>query len=106
MFATTGATADELYSIVWEAIKRIELLGLKVMSITCDGASPNRKFFNMFKSNKGEITHKTHNIYADDDRFIYFFVDAPHLIKTARNCFSQSFGHSHTRALWVSLLPY
>lgn len=104
MFATTGAAADELYPIDWEAIKRIELLGLKVMSITCNGASPNKKFFNMFKSNKREITHKTRNIYADDDCFIYFFVDAPH--KTARNCFSQSFGHSHTRALWVSLLPY
>ena len=104
MFATTGATADELYPIVWEAIKRIELLGLEVMSITCNGASPNKKFFNMFKSNKREIAHKTRNIYADDDCFIYFFVDAPH--KTARNCFSQSFGHSHTRALWVSLLPY
>lgn len=102
-FATTGASADELFPLVWEAVKRIELLGLKVIFMTCDGASPNRRFFKMHSKARGEITYKTPNIYSNDGRFIYFFVDTPHLLKTTRNCFSQSFGHADMRALWVSI---
>ena len=86
-FATAGISADELFPLVWEAIKRLELLGLKVIFITCDGASQNRKFFNMHNTTKDEITYKTLNIYSNDRRFIYFFIDTPHLLKTARNCF-------------------
>ena len=29
-----------------------------------------------------------------------FFSDAPHLIKTARNCFSNSFSHRNSRKMW------
>ena len=101
-FATTAISSDQLFPLVWEGIKRIELIGLKAIFITGDGVSSNRKFFSMHQSKKGEFVHKTRNIYADDGRFIYFFVDTPHLLKTTRNCFSQSFGHSNKRALWVS----
>ena len=94
--------ADVLYPIVWEAIKRLESLGLKVLFITCDGASANRKFFKMHATEKNDLAYKTLNIYSEDQRFIYFFVDTPHLLKTTRNCFSQSFGHSNKRAMWVS----
>jgi len=31
-----------------------------------------------------------------------FISDVPHLIKTVRNAWSNSFGHSQARALWVS----
>ncbi len=46
-FGTRGVTADFLFPIVWEAIRMIEGIGGKVISITADGASPNRKFFHM-----------------------------------------------------------
>ena len=100
-FATTSISSDELFPLIWEAIKRLEVMGLKVMFLTGDGASSNRKFFNMHQDKKGELTYKTPNIYSSDGRFIYFFVDTPHLLKTTRNCFSQSFSHGHKRALWV-----
>ena len=48
-FATQGATADVLYPMVWEAVRRIESCGLNVIAFTCDGASPNCKFFQMHK---------------------------------------------------------
>ena len=35
------------------------------------------------------------------ERFV-FFSDVPHLIKTTRNCFSNSFAHANTRGMWVS----
>lgn len=97
-FATDSVSADILFPTAWEAVKRLESLGLKVLFITCDGVSANRKFFKMH----GKDTYKTPNIYSEDQRSIYFFVDTPHLLKTARNCFSQSFGHSNKRAMWVS----
>lgn len=41
-------------------------------------------------------------MYADDDedRYIYFFADAPHLMKTARNCLSNSGAGRSTRYMW------
>ena len=82
-FTTDSVSADVLYPTVWEGIKRLESLGLKVLFITCDGVSANRKFFKMHGKK-----YKTPNIYSEEQRYIYFFVDTPHLLKTARNCFS------------------
>ena len=69
-FATEGVTGDQLYPIVWEGIRIIESTGLKVIAVTADGASPNRKFFHMH----GDGTvYKTRNLYASDERDVYFF---------------------------------
>lgn len=82
-FPTNGVTGDELFPIVWEAIRNIEECGLKVMVVTTDGASPNCKFFKMHQASKspGEIVYKTPNPYSPDSRDIYFMSDVPHLIK-------------------------
>ena len=103
-FPTKGATGEELFPIVWDGVRNLEESGLRVMVITCDGASPNRKFFQMHTTpkRKGAVTYKTRNPYSPDGSDVYFMSDVPHLIKTTRNCWSNSFGHSHTRALWVS----
>ena len=100
-FPTRGATADSLFSIVWESVQRLESSGFKVIAFTCDGASSNRKFFKMHQRGK-KLTYKTENPYSDNNREIYIFCDVPHLMKTTRNCWSNSFGHKHSRALWVS----
>ena len=79
----------------------MESTGLKVIAITCDGASPNRKFFRMHKSSKDHFVYKTKNVYAPDSRDVYFFSDPPHLIKTARNCLSHSSSSSTSRLMKV-----
>ena len=91
-FATKGVTADLLFPIVWEAIRRVETIGLKVIFITADGASSNRKFFRMHKGPADTSpVYKTVNRYSGSARRpIFFFSDPPHLIKTARNCWSHS----------------
>ena len=99
-FATKGATADVLFPIVWEAVQRLESNGLKVIAFDCDGASPSRKFFKMHRKGK-ELAYKIKNPYSGDSRDIYFYCDVPHLIKITRNCWSNSFGHKQSRALWV-----
>ena len=46
-FPTTSITGDSMFLIVWEAVERLEKLGFKVLVITADGASANRRFFQM-----------------------------------------------------------
>ena len=97
-FTTKSLAGDDLFSIVWEGIEHLERAGFKVVAITADGASPNRKFFRMHSTEP--ITYKTPNPYCEE-RNIYFFADVPHLMKTTRNCWSHS-STNGTRNLWVA----
>lgn len=74
-FTTRGITGESLYPLVWEAVRRLEALGLKVISVTSAGASPNRKFFRMHYDKKDPSTfiHKAVNPFAEDQRWLYFF---------------------------------
>ena len=104
-FATKSASESSLYGIMWECIECIELtVGLKVLFICCDGAVQNRKFFQLYgkDDDASNVTYKTKNVYSTDDRYIYFISDPPHLLKTARNCFANSYGHSKSRSLWFT----
>ena len=104
-----GVTGKSLYWIMWEGVRRLEQCGFKVASacihkqrnyyfeqvilFVCDGAKPNRRFFNGmgFKDEKKDgVVYKTLNRYSTD-RYIYFISDVPHLIKTTR-----------VRFMWVS----
>ena len=43
-YPTTGITAD-LFPVAWEVVRHLECAELQVHALTCDKASPNRKFF-------------------------------------------------------------
>ena len=104
-FPTTNIKAEHLFNIVWEAIERLEQIGLKVLVITGDGASVNRTLFRMHgdctKCTPYKPLYKTPNPYTDEDRPFFFMSDVPHLIKTTRNNWSHSYGHNNTRKLMV-----
>ncbi len=101
-FGTTGATGEQLFSIIWKAIRLLEASGIKVIFVTSDGASTNRKMFRMHWDKKDPSTffYKAKNPHTDDDRWVYFIADPPHLLKTVRNCWSHS-GYSGTRLMKV-----
>lgn len=101
-FPTDSLTGDQMFPIVWEAIERLERIGFKVVAITADGASPNRKIFHMHSKTPGsdDLCYKSPNPYTSENRSIYFFSDVPHLMKTTRNCWSHS-SQKGTRNLWV-----
>ena len=42
-----GIAAGQLYPVITEAIMQLQLHGFKVISITSDGAAPNRKLYHM-----------------------------------------------------------
>lgn len=85
----------------------------KIIVITGDGASSNRKFFLRMHSvpyEEGEVCYKTMNPYTLEPRDIFSVSDVPHLIKTTRNCLSHSYGHgrlmNHSFINLSTLSPY
>lgn len=102
-YPTTDLSADLLYPLVWEVVRSLECAGFRVILLTGDKASINQTFFQMNQSkSKSEREYKIKNPYSAKGNYIYFISDVPHLIKTTRNCWANSFGHSYKRALWVS----
>lgn len=101
-FATTSATAMQIFPLFWKAVGILELkCHLYVIATSCDGMSSNRCFFEMhhFFAPQETITHKVINQFCTS-RYIYFIADPPHLMKTARNCLLKS-GASHgSRYMW------
>ena len=106
-FPTNNLTGEQLCHILWEAIERLEHLGFKVL-VVADGASVNRKMFQLHRSQSSEYSpytplYKMANLYTNEKRDIYFMSVVPRLIKTTRNNWHQSTA-SGSRKLWVSVL--
>ena len=79
-----------------------EQIDLHVIAATADGASPNRCFFRMHTflqcdSEVEDVVYRAKKIHASESRYIYLFANVPHLIKTARNCLSNSGSGRATR---------
>ena len=65
---------------------RIERCGFKVLTVTLDGSSVNRKFMQIISTPDTTLPHKFKNPLSNNSRKIFLFSDHSHLIKTARNC--------------------
>ena len=95
-FATNGIKSYQIMSTFWRAISILEpTCQLKVIVAMLDGESPNRKFYRTHKlidplvDKKNNVTYKSVDIF-NPERYIYFFADAPHLIKVGPNCLYDS----------------
>ena len=73
-FPTKRLTATSLSSIMWQGIERLEFLGFKVLAVTGDGASTNRKFFRMNSNPTDSSCHKTVNPYSSSGRFFVLHI--------------------------------
>lgn len=51
-------------------------------------------------NNTDDVVYKTLNVFADEERYIYFISDPPHLLKTARNSLYHSGAGRCTRLMW------
>ena len=103
-FLTKDITSYQIMPLFWKAVSVLELVcNLWVCAAVSDGASPNRLFFqlhaDLVDADAGDLVHYTTNLFAPS-RKIYFFSDAPHLLKTARNCLFNSGSGKRTRYLW------
>ncbi|KAK3910767.1 Transposable element P transposase [Frankliniella fusca] len=101
---TTGGnfTAGQIYTRTWDIVYRMENLGMKVLCLTCDGASVNKKFFKMHTNldPTSRFIYKTQNIACGEDRPMFLITDPVHIVKSLRNNFSNSFSHKKTREMW------
>ena len=66
-----------------------------MLAATFDGASVNRRLVKVHDL-RAKLIYRVRNVHSMDNRYLYFFSDPPHLIKTTRNCWSSS-----VRSLWV-----
>ena len=64
-FPAANTKGADIFPLVRQAIKHLTRLGLVVATITCDGASDNRRMFTMFNA-KSDLSHKTENIFSAD----------------------------------------
>ena len=92
-FVAASTKGADVFPLVRQAVKHLTHLGLIVTTITCDGASDNRRMFQMFNS-KADLSYKTINVFGLEKREVFFISDPPHLLKTIRNCFARG-------KLWV-----
>ena len=93
-FATKTATSYQIFPLFWDAVSILEgTCNLQKITVVSDGAAPNRKFYRLHRKLDNEpdcdVVYRTVNLFAPE-RFIWFFADAPHLMKTTRNCLSHS----------------
>ena len=103
-FCTQGRTSYALVRIFWKAVSILEMTcNLWVIAATSDGPSPNRKFFRLHFGLDGgsgkNVVYRVKNMFAMY-RYIYFFSDVPHLMKTTRNCLYHSGAGDCTRYMW------
>ena len=47
-----------------------------------------------------DVTYRTLNVMDDEERYIYFIPDPPHLIRTAGNCLANSLAGGCTTSMW------
>jgi len=93
-FPAASTKGADLFPLFRKVLSRLTRLGIRVMAVTCDGASDNRRLFSLHGKAKS-LTHKTVNVYSKAGDTVYFISDPSHLIKTIRNCFQRG-------KLWVS----
>lgn len=87
VFATKGAApGDVLHDIMQRAILAIFHQGGIVKAVVCDGAQSNKKAIALCGVS-GDMLMENHHIEhpAVKNEKIYFFCDAPHMIKCIRN---------------------
>ena len=102
-FATRGMLSHQIMGRFWRAVCILEdTCDLHVIAVVSDGASSNRSFYKMHRHlsrNESEVVYRTENIF-NSGRCICFFADAPHLMKTTRNCVYHSGSGKAPLELW------
>ena len=108
-FATKDIQTSQIFPLLWKTVGICELNSLKVIAVTSDGTSENRKLFKMdfhltFDDDINpdvDDTYRTSNLHSlQEKRFICFISDVPHLLKTTRNCLYNSGSGKYTRYMW------
>ena len=90
-FGVSKLTKQDLHEHTWNVVECLEMSGIRVIVIVCDGSPINRGFISMqpAHSKDSKVVYDTVNPFAPE-RLIFFMSDPPHLLKTIRNCLYNS----------------
>jgi hypothetical protein len=83
-FASSTATAYELFTIFWDCVDKLDEMGFTVDYVMMDGASTNRSFTNMLMSNPREMKFVFHDVFNYRHE-ICAIQDIMHCLKKIRN---------------------
>ncbi|KAJ3656494.1 hypothetical protein Zmor_015567 [Zophobas morio] len=89
VYAAKGPTNGTcLAQLMIEVIRKLEYCGVVIHGIVSDGASTNRRMWKEFGIT-GELDNAVNKCVhpLDELRYLFFFSDAPHLVKCLRNRF-------------------
>ena len=102
-YYSTVYIGHQIFPVAWKVVEALDAYKITVVSLTSDGAKPNRRFYRLCQltSSAKKMPYKCVNPY-NSDFDLFFYCDAPHLLKTTRNCFSNSFAHLQSRKMQVS----
>ena len=70
----------EMFPLAWSVVEALELYDIPAVSLTSDGAKPNKRFFHLCQEEKTAVPYKTDNPYRKKED-LFFFCDPPHLLK-------------------------
>lgn len=87
-FLTCGLCAEEKVAILNEAMSELSKTGIKLASMTCDGAKANIAAYKKLGANYKEDKPYFVNPF-DAGNKVYVFLDPPHMIKLTRNCLAR-----------------
>ena len=76
------------------------------MATTFDGASVNRCLVKIHSFVSHDLVYKVHNPYASEERYLYFFSDPPHVMKTVRNAWASPKCHLRVSVLYAHVHTY
>ena len=76
-FSARSVSADHLLPLYIEAVFRLERCGFKVIVMTLDGYSANRRLMTLLSDDKSKskVKYKTKNQFSKPIRWLYFFSD-------------------------------
>ena len=78
-FPANSTKGANIFPLVCQAMKHLSRLGLHVITVTCNGASDNRRIFSIF-NDKATLSYKTVNIFSANRNEVFFISDPTNLV--------------------------
>jgi len=95
-FASTTASATDMYILLWKAVNMLSMFGFKIEYISTDGGQSNRNLLKLLIPEFNSALPSTcsfNNIYSKVDSKLFFIMDISHVLKKIRNNVLKSCDH-------------
>ena len=88
-FLVEGLCGLEKRNLVNQCLEKLHAVGVKVVSLTCDGAGSNLSMMKSLGCSLDVHNLKTHFPHPVTNEPVYAFLDPSHMLKLVRNTFAE-----------------